>query len=448
MSIVKIRQVIALPATPEANTLYFVRAADSTLLETVLVGSDPAEIRHLINKADVQALIAAAGGGSAAWGSIAGTLAEQIDLQAALDAKVEAYPPVTITTSITLNAAEHSNRLLIVDSATPVTLTIPDDATGGFGPDDSINAFQQGTGSVSLSGANLLTVTGTVSATAARYRFVGAVHTASADAWAPTELSASASGASSSVPLFDSGVSALFVPARAGNTQMSLSGSLNGSAQNGSTIVARGSSNASILTRRPRVGIVGSSAAVDISAGVGMDSVWCDTESYKLDVMFSPADAIASGTKSFVGLVQSLGGQDFLVTPGWEPTDNNGFGKVRVGVACASTESEFVFVVRGVGGTTKVFPINGGVGFPANGNLTNLYRLQMEYFPEGTAPRKFVLTFTNVTSKLSATRQFDIAADLPATTEGLFTWCRRSSGPSNAAQPMLDFYGLGIGKFA
>jgi hypothetical protein len=62
MSLVKFRQVTALPGTPEANTIYFIRGADSNLFEVVNVGSNPSEIRHIVNKADIAALIASNGG--------------------------------------------------------------------------------------------------------------------------------------------------------------------------------------------------------------------------------------------------------------------------------------------------------------------------------------------------------------------------------------------------
>lgn len=63
MSLLNIRSVFSLPATPDANTLYFVRGSESDLLELVLVGTNVNEVRHIINKAEIATLIAAAGGG-------------------------------------------------------------------------------------------------------------------------------------------------------------------------------------------------------------------------------------------------------------------------------------------------------------------------------------------------------------------------------------------------
>lgn len=60
MAQLRIERVASLPAQLTASTLYFVRATDADLAEIVLVGTDVAEVRHLLNKTDVAAMIAAA----------------------------------------------------------------------------------------------------------------------------------------------------------------------------------------------------------------------------------------------------------------------------------------------------------------------------------------------------------------------------------------------------
>jgi len=69
MSLINIRRVIALPATPDVNTLYFVRGSEANLMELVMVGDNASEIRHIVNKAEIAAMIAAAGGGGGGGGA-------------------------------------------------------------------------------------------------------------------------------------------------------------------------------------------------------------------------------------------------------------------------------------------------------------------------------------------------------------------------------------------
>lgn len=60
MAQLRIERVAALPAQLTASTLYFVRGSEADLAELVLVGSDVGEVRHLLNKSEVAAMIAAA----------------------------------------------------------------------------------------------------------------------------------------------------------------------------------------------------------------------------------------------------------------------------------------------------------------------------------------------------------------------------------------------------
>lgn len=86
MSLINIRRVLALPATPDANTLYFVRGAEANLLEVVMVGDNSNEIRHVVNKTEIAAMIAAAGGGGGGGGGPATQLATARNISATGDA--------------------------------------------------------------------------------------------------------------------------------------------------------------------------------------------------------------------------------------------------------------------------------------------------------------------------------------------------------------------------
>ena len=100
--------------------------------------------------------IAISGGGSENWGDIGGTLADQTDLQAALDAKamVAGLPSRTITASGSVTPAD-AGRWLICNSATPITLTIGAEATASWVIPDLLPMFhilQIGAGAVTVTG--------------------------------------------------------------------------------------------------------------------------------------------------------------------------------------------------------------------------------------------------------------------------------------------------------
>lgn len=88
-------------------------------------------------------------GGGGAWGGITGTLANQTDLQTALDAKASILAPVTLSSNTSLTAASHANRTIFVDTA-GLTLTINNDATGGWATDDSLDIQAVGSGTFTL----------------------------------------------------------------------------------------------------------------------------------------------------------------------------------------------------------------------------------------------------------------------------------------------------------
>jgi hypothetical protein len=85
---------------------------------------------------------------ASAWGSLTGTLSAQTDLQNALNAKATVLAPVTISTSRALTSAD-CNRTVYVDTA-GVTLTINNDASGGYTSDDALDIQAVGSGSFTL----------------------------------------------------------------------------------------------------------------------------------------------------------------------------------------------------------------------------------------------------------------------------------------------------------
>ena len=99
--------------------------------------------------------IAISGGGSANWGGIGGALANQTDLQAALDAKANiAGIPVRVVTASGAITPADSGYMIISTSATPITLTIGAEASGAWpsGVLSTVHILQTG-GAVTIAGS-------------------------------------------------------------------------------------------------------------------------------------------------------------------------------------------------------------------------------------------------------------------------------------------------------
>lgn len=56
-TVFKIARVTELPATPDASTMYIVKSAESPFAELYFTSSDGQDIRHIINKTEIQTLI-------------------------------------------------------------------------------------------------------------------------------------------------------------------------------------------------------------------------------------------------------------------------------------------------------------------------------------------------------------------------------------------------------
>lgn len=92
----------------------------------------------------------------AAWGALTGTLSDQADLQAALNAKaaLAGRPSRTITASGAVTPSD-AGKWLLCDSATPITLTIGAEATASWAVSGVLPEFyvlQVGAGAVTVTG--------------------------------------------------------------------------------------------------------------------------------------------------------------------------------------------------------------------------------------------------------------------------------------------------------
>lgn len=95
-------------------------------------------------------------GSGADWGDIGGTLADQTDLQAALDARalIDGLPSRTVTASDAVTPAD-AGHWLICTSASPITLTIGAEATAAWAVSGILPMFhilQLGAGAVTVTG--------------------------------------------------------------------------------------------------------------------------------------------------------------------------------------------------------------------------------------------------------------------------------------------------------
>ena len=52
-----IARVNALPGTPAANTMYFVKGGEAGLMDIYVTGSTGSEVRHIISKAEISAMV-------------------------------------------------------------------------------------------------------------------------------------------------------------------------------------------------------------------------------------------------------------------------------------------------------------------------------------------------------------------------------------------------------
>lgn len=102
--------------------------------------------------------IAISGGGSANWGDIGGTLADQTDLQAALNAKAGLPTVRTITGTTGTLVPSDAGNIVLCTSASAVSLSIQFDASGAWPAAAAVTVIQQGAGVVTIADGSGITV--------------------------------------------------------------------------------------------------------------------------------------------------------------------------------------------------------------------------------------------------------------------------------------------------
>lgn len=99
------------------------------------------------------------GATAAADPTVALGLATKQYIDNSLAGKADALASVTLTAATNLVRATHGNRLIITNSASPITLTIEDDATGAWTDSDALIIVNIGAGLVTLAGDGTSTIT-------------------------------------------------------------------------------------------------------------------------------------------------------------------------------------------------------------------------------------------------------------------------------------------------
>lgn len=344
-----------------------------------------------------------------------------------------ALPPVTITgTALTLNAADHANRLLICTNASPVLLSLSDDSTGGWDSDDSINVLQSGTGAVTIIAgtATLRSPPGTTAVTTARYKLTGSTRIG-ANEWTLTETVASGGGASAS--------------GRANNRsfiiepQTSIGSGLEARSIHMGQILGTGSSSALTGTNRfteKNRRTLTSAATVDTPAGILCDrGNMFASQYFSFELEFGFNDT-STDTRNMYGFANATTG----LTGGTLFTDNYQGGKIMVGNHPGEANlSIFYANDTGLGAALQI-PL--GSDFPTNtqASVTGIhYRFRVDYYPASDlGGRRIVYTMTNLGTDVVASST--LISGIPNVTENLMLIMQRSTSASTTPVSLAIMY--------
>lgn len=125
------------------------------------------------------------GGGGGTWGSITGTVGDQADLQAALDAKADLANTILVkTASHILVLTDRKTTLIRMNVASANTVTIPPNSSVAFPIGTQIMFSQMGAGQVTLTPGSGVTLIGADSAFKSRIQgAVFGIFQVAADTW-------------------------------------------------------------------------------------------------------------------------------------------------------------------------------------------------------------------------------------------------------------------------
>ena len=336
-----------------------------------------------------------------------------------LESLLAPLPPVTITgTALTLNAAEHANRLLICTNASPVLLSLSNDAEGGWDSDDSINVLQSGTGSVTIIAgtATLRSPPGTTAVTTARYKLVGSTRIG-ANEWTLTETVASSGGGASASGRANNR-SFLLVPENSTGSSVQGFGIQYQNTSGTQSAVTLAGTNA--FTEKPRRNYL-SAAAVQSGVGFFTDAaVIFGNQYFSMEIEFG-SDDVATTSRNMIGVAASPSG----IGGAGEMTAD--FLESRLVMGNITGGTEFSIYHNDNSGVPTAIPL--GSDFPVNsqGSVTGVhYRFRIDYYPASDlGGRRAIYTVTNLGTGIIASGT--LLTNIPAPANAMRVHCRRDT---------------------
>jgi hypothetical protein len=372
------------------------------------------------------------GGGGGEWGDITGTLSDQTDLQEALDEKSTINAPVTLTGATTLNRAAHGNRQIIFNGA-DATLTVANDAGGGWVNDDAVEVHTH----ADSSGVPTLSTPDGKSIIGAKTKVVGAVRKGT-DSWT-TGTTDPAAGSATTMPNLFTGQGFIYAAARGSNSPTVLGAG--GQSAVGTAASGTGTTVAGItFPNRHRITVAAAAANTNAycgsasgAEGIVVPNVAADTTA-RARGTFIPGDG-TSACRTFFGLNAA--------TP-VATTEPSAFVNCA-GFGADSTDTQLFFISNDGSGSATKIALNGGAGFPANSALADVYEWYVEIV--GGATRTINYYIKNLVTGVKVTGSTTTAADIPAAGTAMRAMQYRNTA-ANAVTAFFEYGSYAGGEWA
>lgn len=362
-------------------------------------------------------------------------------------------PPVNLTiadftaSNLNLTASLYGNRTLLVNVATAVTVTLNNDATGGWALGDYVDVQAIGVGEVTIlqGTATLTTSTGAAADTGTSLSRRVTTQDVSASTWRTLTALASAGGGAGSASFAAAGPSGYALPRAHNNTVLDTAGSASNLLID-ATAAARAFADTA-RGWRPRIGYDAVAVLNAYAQFMTALSFSCGTASvFSVEMIAAIADALpngAGGGRFFLGM---NAGNNGAFGGANEPTADGGEG-ARIGLMAVTNSSQLVLGIAASTGVATTYAINGGAGFP-NDN-TAVYSFKVVY--QGAGPRRFTWTARNEVTGVAATGVWDGTGGqpaLPATADLMRAGYKRATVSGASSAVGTDMFGFVWGKFA
>lgn len=374
-------------------------------------------------------------------------------VNAAESGGASSQPPVNLTiadftsSNLNLTASLYGNRTLIVNVATAVTVTLNNDATGGWTLGDYVDVQAIGVGEVSIlqGTATLTTSTGAAADTSTSLSRRVTAQDISASTWRTLTALASAGGGAGSASFAAAGPTGWVLPRMFNSALVDSIGTY------GASLLVSGAATARAFADtargwRVRAGY-DTASGLNASAYVATERVFsCATfGAFNVEMISAIADALPSGAgggRYFLGIES---GNNLTINGGSEPTAN--FEGSRIGLMALSNASQLVLGIAASSGVATTYTLNGGTGF-LNDNTT-VYSFKVVY--QGSGPRKFTWTARNENTGVTVTGVWDGTGGQPAlpdTVDNMRAGAKRATVAGATSAVGLDLFGIVFGKGA